>query len=104
MQQLLTLADLENGGPIADEVMGFAELAAQGPSAWPPLVPFATLIGRELRGEKSERPSLMYRHAGLARLPSNPWESFHHPLSLRGMVTALSLSLLLFLSCLAILC
>nr|AIZ68189.1 putative protein phosphatase 2C 33 [Albuca bracteata] len=37
------------------------------PSARPPLVPLATLIGRELRGEKSERPSLRYGHAGLAK-------------------------------------
>lgn len=60
------------------------------PSARPPLVPLATLIGREFRGEKSERPSLRYGHAGLAkrgedlflikpdclRIPGNPSTAF----------------------------
>ncbi|KAJ6849056.1 putative protein phosphatase 2C 33 [Iris pallida] len=33
----------------------------------PPPLPLATLIGRELRGERSEKPSLRYGHAGLAK-------------------------------------
>lgn len=60
------------------------------PNARPPLVPLATLIGRELRGEKSERPSIRYGQAGLAkrgedlflikldclRIPGNPSTGF----------------------------
>ena len=63
---------------------------SRDPSARAPLVPLATLIGRELRGEKSERPSLRYGHAGLAkrgedlflikpdclRIPGNPSTAF----------------------------
>ncbi|KAJ6795560.1 putative protein phosphatase 2C 33 [Iris pallida] len=33
----------------------------------PPLLPLATLIGRELRGERPEEPSLRFGHAGLAK-------------------------------------
>ena len=32
-----------------------------------PLIPLATLIGRELRGEKVEKPYLKYGQAGLAK-------------------------------------
>ena len=33
----------------------------------PPLVPLATLIGRELRGEKVEKPFVKYGQAALAK-------------------------------------
>lgn len=56
----------------------------------PPLVPLGTLIGRELRNEKVEKPTLKYGQAGLAkkgedlfliktdcqRVPGNPSTSF----------------------------
>lgn len=56
----------------------------------PPLVPLATLIGRELRSEKVEKPFVKYGQAGLAkkgedyylikldceRVPGNPSTSF----------------------------
>ncbi|KAK1317037.1 putative protein phosphatase 2C 33 [Acorus calamus] len=60
------------------------------PTPPPPLVPLATLIGREIRSEKVERPIVRYGHAGLAkrgedlfliktdcqRIPGNPSSSF----------------------------
>lgn len=56
----------------------------------PPLVPLATLLGRELRSEKVETPTIKYGHAALAkkgedyfltkpdcqRIPGNPATSF----------------------------
>ncbi|XP_074555989.1 putative protein phosphatase 2C 33 [Curcuma longa] len=37
------------------------------PSIQPPMVPLATLIGREIRGGKSEKPSIKYGHAAFAK-------------------------------------
>ncbi|CAN0914137.1 Probable protein phosphatase 2C 5 [Linum grandiflorum] len=64
--------------------------AEAAPRAKPPLVPLATLIGREVRNEKVEKPFLKYGHAALAkkgedyfliktdhqRIPGNPSSSF----------------------------
>ncbi|CAL1393339.1 unnamed protein product [Linum trigynum] len=63
---------------------------AEVPRAKPPLVPLATLIGRELRNEKLEKPFVKYGQAALAkkgedyflvktdfqRIPGNPSSSF----------------------------
>lgn len=40
---------------------------APDPSARPPMVPLATLLGRELRGSKSEKPVVRFGHANLAK-------------------------------------
>ncbi|KAJ0979889.1 hypothetical protein J5N97_015363 [Dioscorea zingiberensis] len=40
---------------------------ASDPSARPPPVPLATLLGRELRGSKSEKPAVRFGYAALAR-------------------------------------
>lgn len=43
------------------------EVRPRDPSMRPPMVPLATLIGRELRGGKSEKPAIKYGHAAFAK-------------------------------------
>ncbi|XP_064976593.1 probable protein phosphatase 2C 33 [Musa acuminata AAA Group] len=43
------------------------EVRPRDPSMRPPMVPLATLIGRELRGGQSEKPAIKYGHAAFAK-------------------------------------